>query len=578
MQSDSELTLALMRTVNSFARNSWTHWTILSLFLAGCATEKTVTTNPNNDFATKWEQFERTFQSSVAYKNPVQEASLRVSLVSPSGEKSIIEGFWDGERTWKFRFSPNQIGKWTYETSCSDSSNVGLHSQAGSFVCIPARGNNRFALHGSVRVSPDRHYLMHEDGTPFFWLGDTAWNGPLLSRPEDWILYLRERQRQEFTAVQWVATQWRASPDGNRLKEKAFTGEQRIAINPAFFQRLDEKIMDLNLSGFLSAPVMLWAIGGGSNPKLNPGFSLPEDQAILLARYMVARWGASQVIWILAGDGDYRGEKAERWKRIGRAVFGESQHAPVMLHPGGMHWNLDEFQTEKWLDILGYQSGHGDDDKTLQWIFNGPPATDWKKEPYRPFINLEPPYENHVAYQSKARISPATVRRAIYWSLLVAPTAGVTYGGHGVWGWDDGTKPPTDHPNTGIPQPWQLALNMPAAEQMKYLAEFFNSIDFWRLHPAPQMIVNQPGGESAGKHIAASRTDEGDLAVIYVPDAKTVAVRVDALPKAPQVSWFNPRNGERSSAVGVVSDNTVEFVTPGEGDWVMLVKAGTKSR
>jgi hypothetical protein len=534
-----------------------------------------VTTN-NSDFATKWEQFERTFQSSVAYTNPVQEASLRVSLVSPSGDKSLIEGFWDGDRTWKFRFSPNQIGKWTYVTACSDSSNVGLDSQAGSFVCIPARGNNRFALHGSVRVSPDRHYLMHEDGTPFFWLGDTAWNGPLLSRSEDWILYLRERQRQGFTAVQWVTTQWRASPDGNRLKEKAFTGEERIAINPAFFQRLDEKIMDLNLSGFLSAPVMLWAIGGGSNPKVNPGFSLPEDQAILLARYMVARWGASQVVWILAGDGDYRGDKAERWKRIGRAVFGDSSHAPVMLHPGGMHWNLDEFQTEKWLDVLGYQSGHGDDDKTLQWIFSGPPATDWKKEPSRPFINLEPPYENHVAYQSKTRISPTSVRRAIYWSLLVAPTAGVTYGGHGVWGWDDGTKPPTDHSNTGIPQPWQLALTMPAAEQMKYLAEFFNSIEFWRLRPAPQMIVNQPGRESAGKYIAASRTAEGDLAVIYVPDAKTVTVRIDTLPKAPQVSWFNPSNGERASAVGVVSDNTVEFVTPGEGDWVMLVKAGPK--
>jgi hypothetical protein len=57
---------------------------------------------------------------------------------------------------------------------------------------------------------------------------------------------------------------------------------------------------------------------------VNPGFALPEDQAILIARYMVARWQAHDVVWILPGDGDFRGEKAEKWKRIGRAVFGDT--------------------------------------------------------------------------------------------------------------------------------------------------------------------------------------------------------------------------------------------------------------
>ncbi|MEZ4664190.1 MAG: DUF4038 domain-containing protein [Caldilineaceae bacterium] len=58
---------------------------------------------------------------------------------------------------------------------------------------------------------------------------------------------------------------------------------------------------------------------------------------------------------------------------------------------------------------------------------------------------MEPPYENHVAYQSGQPHDAHSVRRAMYWSLLNAPTAGVTYGGHGVWGWDDGSTPPVDH-------------------------------------------------------------------------------------------------------------------------------------
>src|SRR4029453_12487886 len=101
------------------------------------------------------------------------------------------------------------------------------------------------------------------------------------------------------------------------------------------------------------------------------------------------------------------------------------------------------------------QSGHGDDDNTLRWLVAGPPAQYWKLEPPRPFINLEPPYEYHIAYQSRERIPPFQTRRALYWSLLIAPTAGVTYGGHGVWGWDDGTRTPVAHPNTGAPLPWR---------------------------------------------------------------------------------------------------------------------------
>ena len=38
-------------------------------------------------------------------------------------------------------------------------------------------------------------------------------------------------------------------------------------------------------------------------------------------------WQASAVAWILAGDADYRGEKAARWDRIGRGIFGGIQHA-----------------------------------------------------------------------------------------------------------------------------------------------------------------------------------------------------------------------------------------------------------
>jgi Protein of unknown function (DUF4038)/Domain of unknown function (DUF5060)/Putative collagen-binding domain of a collagenase len=523
----------------------------------------------------RWGHFEATFTSAARYANPVQENELRVTFRSPSNETRIVRGFWDGGAIWRVRFSPDEIGEWTFVTAASTASDSGLHARTGRLRVTAARGSTPFDRHGPIRVAPDHRSLQHADGTPFFWLADTAWNGVLLSTPDEWRHYLRERVRQRFTAVQWVATQFRASPDGDRQKALAFSGRDQIAIDPAFFRRLDEKLTALNQAGLLGVPVLLWAIGGGSNPAINPGYSLPEEQAILLAQYMVARWQAHDVAWILPGDGDYRGEKAEKWKRIGRAVFGDGSHAPVLLHPGGMHWVLQEFRHEPWLDIHGYQSGHGDDDKTLAWMTEGPPARDWTVTPHRPFINLEPPYEHHLAYQSRTPISPHTVRRAVYWSLLNAPTAGVSYGGHGVWGWDDGTKLPTDHPNTGMPLPWKQALTMPGAEQMAHVAAFFTSVEFWRLRPAPDVLAEQPGAQSPRRFIAAAAASAAapgryELVVLYTPEDRAIRVKTDMLPNG-RASWLDPRTGTRTIARGVPDGAVTTFETPAEGDWVLVV-------
>jgi hypothetical protein len=251
-------------------------------------------------------------------------------------------------------------------------------------------------------------------------------------------------------------------------------------------------------------------------------------------------------------------------------VFGEEPHAPVVLHPGGMHWVLREFQQEPWVDIHGYQSGHGDDEKTLRWMTEGPPSKDWTLEPARPFINLEPPYENHIAYQSRKPIQPLAVRRAVYWSLLNAPTAGVTYGGHGVWGWDDGTKFPTDHPGSGIPLPWRDALVMPAAEQMAHVAALFTSIGYWRLRPAQDVLAEQPGAELASRFIAAAASEKRDLLVVYTPEVRAIVLKANALPRG-RPRWHNPRTGERTTARAVRAGSTVRFETPAEGDWVLVV-------
>ncbi|MEZ4709566.1 MAG: DUF4038 domain-containing protein [Caldilineaceae bacterium] len=521
----------------------------------------------------QWHCLELTFQSTASYANPLQEVEFSADFSGPTGETQTIRGFWDGGAVWRVRFAPNAVGEWRYETRCADAANDGLHAQSGQFTCTPPTHETRFTQHGPVRLAANKRHLEHADGTPFFWLADTAWNGPLRSTKEEWDHYLQVRTRQRFSAVQWVTTQWRAAPDGDIEGGRAYAGDNsRIEINPAFFQRLDERVAATARAGLLNVPVLLWTLGSAETLHVNPGHSLPEDQAVLLVRYMVARWGAYPVVWILPGDGNYGGEKAERWQRIGRAAFGPEAHAPVALHCCGMHFPAAEFRDEAWLDMLGYQSGHGDSVDTLQWIVSGPPAQEWRNEPRLFYINLEPPYENHVAYQSGRPHNAHSVRRATYWSLLNAPTAGVTYGGHGVWGWDDGSAPPVDHPRSGIPLPWGGALTMPAAEQMAHLVDFFASIRWWELRPAPELLAAQPGAADVHKYVLASRSQSGDLAVVYTPAGGTIVLNAAVLPAQFDAVWVEPRAGQQLPATSTTAGDHILFETPSEQDWILFIQ------
>jgi len=523
-----------------------------------------------------WNIFEAQVIASADYENPIQDITLQVIFMSPKGERFTVQGFWDGGKIWKIRFPPNEPGKWTYQTQSSDK---GLNNQKGEFECLPYVGNNplyvrkahqrlRLMAHGAIKVSDNGRFLTYSDGTPFFWLSDTAWNGVLLSDEKSWQTYLRDRVSKGFTAIQFVTTQWRAAK-GDADGRLAFTGTDRIHINPEFFQRMDKMMDMLNENGLIAAPVLIW-----SCTRIDPGQTVPEDGLIVLAKYMVARYGAHQVIWFLGGDGNYMGERAEKWRRIGRAVFGEHPNRLVTMHPGGMQWVDDEFRHEPWFSFNGYQSGHGDDERTLRWLCEGPPAQDWKKEPHHPYINLEPNYEAHVSYQSRKMFSDRDVRRAAYWSLLVSPTAGITYGGHGVWSWQLEAGEPMEHSGTGVAKPWYEAMNLPGSMQMKHLKNFFSAIKWWTLRPSPELLLEQPGIVDPRKFVVAAKSEDSSCAILYLTEGMTIKVNTDHVKDAKIAKWFNPRTGEWSESFKV--NNGIETFTPSDTeDWILWIGLNT---
>lgn len=496
----------------------------------------------------QWGVFEASFYSQNSYEDPWNELEVTVEFTGPNGESITRRAYWDGGHFWEVRFSPNALGEWRYETVCSNQDEGGLHGMTGVFECVPYEGVNPLYWHGALRVSEDRTHFEHADGTPFFFLADTAWNGALRSYLPNWERFLETRVDQQFTAVQFVMTQWRAA-DTDALGQKAYTGEDPIRVNPAFYQRLDAYFEAVNDAGLAAVPVMLWAISGD----MNPGYVLSEEDRISLARYQEARYGAHQVIWFLGGDGAFEEQRAEPWKRIGRAVFGEGKQRIATMHPRGMSWVGAEFREEPWFDFIGYQSGHGDSPNTLRFTHSGPPAENWGNQPRHPVINIEPNYEDHISYHTRTRHDAFSVRRASYWSLLAAPTAGVSYGNNGVWPWLHEYGTPPDHGGAGASMPWYINMTMEGALDMKHLHDFFAALDWHRLWPAQAMWIQSseelPRLGAEATEVFYSRNAEGE-AKLYLDGQlaaeMTVGGEVSAWEADMRLALGNELSGERA--------------------------------
>jgi len=489
-----------------------------------------------------------------------------------------IRGFWDGDNNWKVRFSPEILGQWVVSTTAvtcvtasqkntcvtaKDGSRLSLvtayqklgnNAQHGSVKCVEYAGDNPIYKHGPLKLSENKTHLVHNDGTPFFWLADTAWNGVMRSDEENWQKYLDKRVEQRFTAIQYVSSHWR----GNALDlagEPSCTEKAPIAINPDFFKRLDRKVAMINEAGLIATPVAIWTF-----LDTDLGCVLSEEDCIKLAKYIVARYDAYQVIWLLGGDGDYQKTGIDKWKHIGRAAFEYSHNRIATLHTCGVTWPNEFYRDENWYSFMGYQSGHSDSENDIKWLTVGPPATEWKKQPTLPVINLEPNYEGAHGYAHNTFYTDYHVRRAAYWSLLVSPTAGVTYGHDAIWNWNFETGPSEGHGNWGDGKiaPWYTGLETEGLNSMKIMRDIFDTLDWTTLTPAQELLNEQPGDSNPTSFVAVAKNR--DNIIMYSPCGGTVSIKCNG-----QFKIINPKTGK---TVGIQDcSNSITFPNPDQ-DWI----------
>ena len=152
-----------------------------------------------------FETFEATLPIAVEAANPFDPTEVRVDVEvrAPGGAPSVVPAFvyqaFDrtqrpdggdrlvatGAREWRFRFTPTRTGLWLWRWQRTTAAGV----ETGGWRKLRVGPNLDPSRHGFVRIPEGEKYLVFDDGTPYFAVGENlAWaDGRGSYAYEDWI-------------------------------------------------------------------------------------------------------------------------------------------------------------------------------------------------------------------------------------------------------------------------------------------------------------------------------------------------------------------------------------------------------
>lgn len=354
--------------------------------------------------------------------------------------------------------------------------------------------------HGALKVSENNKYLVHKDGTPFFWLGDTGWLLPERLDRDEAAFYLRKTadagynvvQVQVINGVPAVNTYGKMShPFGWDMSKASMPGEY------GYWEHLDYIVDVAESQGLYIGMVCIW--GGLVKAGL-----MNEEQAQAYGRFLADRYGdRKNIIWIIGGD--IQGNiKTEVWETLAKTIREIDPKHLMTFHPRGRTTSARWFNDRDWLDFNMFQSGHrrygqrmGNKDYPIP---DGTEEDSWMYvdsaqvySPLKPVLDGEPSYEDipqglHSA--EEPLWNDKDVRRYAYWSVF-AGSCGHTYGHNAIMQF---VRPgiPGAYFADGEKKPWYRALDDPGRNQMKHLKHLMLAFPYTE-RVADSLIVRNNG-------------------------------------------------------------------------------------
>jgi hypothetical protein len=301
--------------------------------------------------------------SGPASGNPFVDVEFGARFVL--GHRAVeVAGFYDGDGRYRIRFSPDSVGRWTFETTGSAKELAGL---SGAFECVPPAKGNR----GPVGTAHQFHF-QYADGTPYFPFGTTCYSYGFIGEPYagQTIANLKEAGFNKVRMcllpkplgkLQPVAMPFErvgaAMPAGAEDLDDSGASKEKFdlaRLNSAYFQHVEKKILELQAAG-IEADVILF------HPYDAWGFkAMGQEADDRYLRYAVARLSAYRnVWWSIANEYDLvQAKSMTDWDRFFRIVEESDPYSRLRsIHhsrqmydnskPWVTHASLQEYDFEK---------------------------------------------------------------------------------------------------------------------------------------------------------------------------------------------------------------------------------------
>jgi Protein of unknown function (DUF4038)/Putative collagen-binding domain of a collagenase len=417
-----------------------------------------------------------------------------------------------------------------------------------------------------LKVSDNRRFLVHDDGTPFFYLGDTAWELFHRLTIDEAERYLKDRAAKGFTVIQAVAL---AEIDGlhtpNMHGDLPLIDDDPARPNEAYFTHIDAIISVAAALGLHVGLLPTWGDKWNQKWGVGPEIFTPAN-ARAYGLWLGRRYIDAPLIWILGGD---RPIESEDHRAIICAMAeglreGDGGRHLMTFHTWGPHASSEYVHDEPWLDFHTCQSGHKRNRENWRFI-----EADYVRTPTRPCMDAEPGYEDaqdDIVNLDGGYLDDYEVRKSLYWALF-AGAHGHTYGCWPIWQmWRPGRQP-----LIGARRPWYEALHLPGASQMQHARALLLSRPFLSRIPDQSLIVSDVGAGT--HHVRATRDAEGSYALIYIPSGRSVELELTTLSGQRLAGyWYDPRTGLARSFGLLEKQSRASFTPPAGGpDWVLAL-------
>lgn len=417
----------------------------------------------------------------------------------------------------------------------------------------------------TLKVSENRRFLVHEDGSPFFYLGDTAWELFHRCSRADALRYLKARAAQRFTVIQAVVlAEFGGLTVPNAQGDLPLHENDPTRIVEPYFAHVDFIVNAAAALGLRIGLLPTW--GDKWNRKWGQGPEIfTPDNARIYGRVLGERYRDRPILWILGGDRPIEtdGHRAILEGMARGLREGDGGRHLITFHPTGGQTSAQNFHTAEWLDFNMWQSGHDRNRDNYHCI-----QADYERMPVKPCMDAEPGYEDHPAgfKLDNGYLDDYDARKSAYWALF-AGAHGHTYGCHAVW---QMLQPGRDA-ITSARRYWYDALILPGASHMQHARALLESRPFLTRIPDQRLITTEVGVGT--EHVQATRDADGSYAFVYVPAGKPVGVALEHLTATTLIaSWYDPRTGVAETIGEFAGKGSHTFTPPAGGpDWVLVL-------